>query len=329
MTAGHDGTPENDDPFGYLYRSEGGEQPDPSAGQPAQPGVPRTSYHQVQRVGERRSPQAPGGYGYPPQGYDQGGQGPGGQGGYGYPPQQQPYGGATREFAGPGQPPPQGGGHRGGAGGQAAPNRKGLLIAAVAVVAAVAVGIAVAMANGSGDTGKQSAADGKQTGAPAATAPTSAPPSTSASPTATPFDSKQVDASTLTLGGGAQKSNQWPGASAAGGTYVDHMGAVGASVTWNVTVPEDGPYTFFINYGNAGQDANLTLVVNGTPRTDPVNLKNYGSYTDWSKAWRNHTYNFVDLKAGANTLTLSCSAGQNCGVNLDQVELKKGQVTNY
>jgi hypothetical protein len=99
-------------------------------------------------------------------------------------------------------------------------------------------------------------------------------------------------------------------------------------VTWTVTVPEDGPYTLFTSYGNAGADANLTLVVNGTPRTDPVNLKNYGNYTDWSKAWSNHTYNWVDLKKGANTLTLACGPNQNCGVNLDQFWLKQGQVTN-
>jgi hypothetical protein len=136
-----------------------------------------------------------------------------------------------------------------------------------------------------------------------------------------------VDAATLTLAGGARTSTQWPGADADGGTYVDSMTSVGASATWTVTVPEDGPYTFFVSYGNAGPDAALTLVVNGTPRTDPVNMKNYGHYTDWSKAWSNHTYNWVDLKKGANTLTLACGAGQNCGVNLDQVWLKPGQVT--
>jgi len=75
MTAGNDGTPENDDPFAYLYRSEGGEQQEPEA---LQPGTPRTSHHQVTRVGERRPPQQPatGGYGYPPQNQP-------GQGGYG------------------------------------------------------------------------------------------------------------------------------------------------------------------------------------------------------------------------------------------------------
>ncbi|GFM98565.1 hypothetical protein Sfulv_33760 [Streptomyces fulvorobeus] len=63
MTAGNNGAskPEDDDPFGYLYedgqaagahaRGQGGYgYPGPAA----QPGVPRTSYHQVRTVGERQ-----------------------------------------------------------------------------------------------------------------------------------------------------------------------------------------------------------------------------------------------------------------------------------
>ncbi|BBA97996.1 hypothetical protein RVR_4012 [Actinacidiphila reveromycinica] len=357
MTAGNDGTPENDDPFAYLYRSEGGDQPDPAGGQPApgQPGVPRTSYHQVQRVGERRP--AAGGYGYPPQ--QQGGGGYGyppqappqqqGGGGYGYPPQaphgydqgrQQyngQYAGPTSQYPQaqgqpqPGQPPYDGqqappGGRRGGSGGPggSGANRRGLLIAAVAVVAAVAIGIAFAMTNSSGD-GKQQA-DDKPTGA----ATTSSAPTQSSSPSATPtdFDSKKVDVSTLQLGGGAATSTEHPGANASGGTYVDNMGNQGATVSWTVVVPKDDRYTFFVSYANAAADATLTLGVNGTPRTDPVNLKNYGNATDWAKAWNMTTFNYVDLKKGANVLTMSCTpANSNCGVNLDQVWLKEGQVT--
>ncbi|WP_329133064.1 carbohydrate-binding protein [Streptomyces sp. NBC_01476] len=322
MTAGHDGTPENDDPFGYLYRSEGMDQPEPD---PSQPRMPRTSYNSVQRVGERRAPQqAPqgqGGYGYPPQQ----GQAPG----YGYPQQdQQGYGydqGQQAPQYGAPQPPsyepPSPGGHRGGQGGPDTPNRKGLLIGAVAVVAAVAIGIAFAMTNGSGDDKKQDAGKG------AATAPvTSAAPSTEPTPSATPtpFDSKKVDASSLALTGGAKQSTQWPGSAA--GTYVDGMGAPGASVAWTVTVPEDGKYTFFINYGNAGKTADLTLGINGKPRTSPVDLPNYSNATDWAKAWDNNTYQWVDLNKGANVLTLTCMPNTNCGVNLDQVWLKQGQV---
>ncbi|WNI16049.1 carbohydrate-binding protein [Actinacidiphila sp. ITFR-21] len=312
MTAGHDGTPENDDPFGYLYRSEGMEQPEPEAPQPRT--TPRTSYNSVQRVGERRPapPQQPqqGGYGYPQQGQKNHGQGQG----------QPPYGGPQQQ--GYDTPPP--GGRRGRQSGQDTPSRKGLLIGAVAVVAAVAIGIAFAMTNGSGDDGKKQA-DGKATSAPV----TSTAPTTEPTPSATPteFASPKVDAATLALAGGAQQSNQWPGADAANGTYVDHMGQPGASATWTVTVPRDDSYTLFISYGNAGKDANLTLAVNGTPRSNAVNLNNFGHYTEWDKAWSNHTYQWVDLKKGANTLSLTCVPNTNCGVNLDQVWLKQGQVT--
>lgn len=344
MTAGNDGTPENDDPFGYLYRSEGGEpQPDPAAMH--QPGMPRTSHHQVTRVGERR-PQPPqqqgqSGYGYPPQqqqqqqqpqsGYGYPQQQPPQQQGYGqqqYGTQQQPYAQDPQQGQGQGQPPAgrragggtgNGGGYQGGD----APNRKGLLIVAVAIVAAVAIGIAFAMTRGSGSDDKT------------ANKPTT-PPVTSVQPTQTtpsavaptPFDSTMTDASTLVLAGGAQQSTQWPGAAAADGKYVDHMAQVGASVTWTVTVPKDDTYTFFTYYGNAGDDATLTLSVNGKPRTDPVNLRNYGPYTDWQKAWNNHTYSWVDLKEGSNTLQLSCQPGNQCGVNLDQLRLKEGKVKN-
>lgn len=359
MTAGNDGTPENDDPFAYLYRSEGGEQPDPAEGQPG-PGMPRTSYNSVQRVGERRTPppQQPGGYGYPPQQ----------PGGYGYPPQQpqqpggydqgqgqapgqvpgQPYGGlpgyGRQQYAqqppygqGPGQGPggqdrppyeqqPPGGRRGGGQGyddGPGSPNRKGLLIAAVAVVAAVAIGIAFAMTNGSGG-GKKQATD-QQTTAPTTSTAPSTEPTTQEPPK--PFDSKKVDASTLVLVGGAQQSTEHSGANAAAWRLrrphgpgrrlrdLDGHRAEGRLVHVLHQLRQRGP----------GRDADPRRQRH--PRSNPVNLKNYGSYTDWAKAWNNTTFAWVDLKKGANTLALSCGDGNQCGVNLDQVWLKEGQVT--
>jgi hypothetical protein len=319
MTAGHDGTPENDDPFGYLYRAEDGSE---------QPAAPRSSYNQVQRVGERRSPQQQGGYGYPQQQPQQ--QTPPQaqqQGGYGYPQQQppqqaQPQGGYGRQqYTRP--QPGDGGGHRGagpGHGGGDAPNRKGLLIGAIAVVVAVAIGIAIAMSNGSG---KDDQADDKPTPPPVSSA---APTTPSQTPSAAPsqFASDKVDASTFALAGTAATSTQWPGANA--GTYVGNLNQVGASATWTVTVPEDGDYTFFISYGNAGPDATLSLAVNDTMRSTPVKLRNYGSYTDWSKAWNNTTFAWVSLKKGDNTLQLSFRQGDTGAVNLDQTWLKQGQV---
>lgn len=330
MTAGQDGTPENDDPFGYLYRSEDGSE---------QPAAPRTSYNQVQRVGERRPQpqqggQQQGGYGYPPQ--QGGGQQ---QGGYGYPPQQ-PYGYDQGQGQGQGPRGPQaggppqytrqqpqyapggpddGGGRHGGDGDGG--NRRGLLLAAGAVVVVVAIVIAVAMTKSSGD--KEPEAKNTTPPATATGAPTTEP-----TPSATPtqFASDKVDAATLVLGSPAAVSTEWKGANAAGGAYVDHMNQAGATVTWKVTVPADDTYTFFINYGNAGDDATLSLTVNGKMRTTPVKLKNYGHYTEWDKAWDNTTYAYVSLKEGENTLQLSYQPTDTGGVNLDQLWLKQGQV---
>ncbi|MCM2420036.1 carbohydrate-binding protein [Streptomyces sp. RKAG293] len=314
MTAGNNGASENDDPFAYLYRSEGGEGESsgvaPEGATVAQPGVPRTSYNQVQRVGERRPPQQ-GGYGYPPQqpqqqpGYDQG---------YAQqPPQQAQPPQYTQQQT---QYTPHGGGSGGGSQG---PNRKGLLIGAIAVVVAVAIGIGFAMTQGGG---KKDDAKDKPSTPPSSSAPVT--PSQSAS-APDKFASKVVDAATLTLSGGAAQTNAMPGAKAAGGTSVGGLNAVGASATYTFEVPKDGAYTLFIRFGNVGEDAGLTLSENGKLRTGPMSMHNYTGTADWSKAWAT-TYVWVDLKKGSNTLALTCAPGNKCGVNLDQVWMKEGQV---
>ncbi|MCZ4099546.1 carbohydrate-binding protein [Streptomyces sp. So13.3] len=314
MTAGNNGASENDDPFAYLYRSEGGEGESsgaaPEGATVAQPGVPRTSYNQVQRVGERRPPQQ-GGYGYPPQqpqpqpGHDQG-----------YAPQQPQQAQPPQYTQQQTQYAPHGGGSGGGSQG---PNRKGLLIGAIAVVVAVAIGIGFAMTQGGG---KKDNAEDKPSTPPSSSAPVT--PSQSAS-APEKFSSKVVDAATLVLSGGAARTNAMPGAKAAGGTSVGGLNAVGASAAYTFDVPKDGTYTLFISFGNVGEDAGLTLNENGKLRTNPVNMHNYMKTADWTKAWAT-TYVWVDLKKGSNTLALTCAPGNKCGVNLDQVWMKEGQV---
>ncbi|NEE52347.1 carbohydrate-binding protein, partial [Streptomyces sp. SID8455] len=146
MTAGNNGAskPEDDDPFGYLYadgQAAGAQPPGQGGygypGPAAQPGVPRTSYNQVRTVGERQygqqqvPPQQ--GYGYPP------------QQNYGQPAQQ--YNAPNPQYAAPetypgGAPTAHHGSvPGGGSGGRGGPNNKALLIAAVAVVAVVLIGI--------------------------------------------------------------------------------------------------------------------------------------------------------------------------------------------
>src|SRR5690606_30772897 len=130
MTPGNNGasTPEDDDPFGYLYADgqANGAQP-PSGGY----GYPN-SVNRVRAVGARQyGQQAPA-----PQ-----------QGTYGRPhahyaaPETLPGGAATAHSPQPG--------HGGGRG--RGPNTKGLLIGAIAVVAAVVIGIGVAMIGGDDD----------------------------------------------------------------------------------------------------------------------------------------------------------------------------------
>lgn len=150
MTAGNNGasTPEDDDPFGYLYedgQASGAQSPRQGGygypGPVSQPGVPRTSYNQVRTVGERQYGQQV------PQQQPYGGQ------------QQAQYGGPNAQYAAPetypgGGPtahvPVQGGRGRSGGPGSGGPNTKGLLIGAIAVVAVVLVGIGVAMITNNG-----------------------------------------------------------------------------------------------------------------------------------------------------------------------------------
>ncbi|MFE0642391.1 CBM35 domain-containing protein [Streptomyces sp. NPDC058877] len=329
MAAGNDGAskPEDDDPFGYLYADgqaagaqapQGGGYGYPS---PAQPGVPRTSYNQVRTVGERQ-------YGGPQQPY--------------VPPQQAPYGQPQAQYSAPEALPPnlrngaqaeRGGayggqqhGHpapmppqRGGSG--RGPNTKGLLAGAIAVVAVVVIGISVALINNSGDP-----ADKKdRAGGTASTAPTrvSEAPSTEPSADPTPGELPKQDAATLTLGGTATTGTEVKGAKGANGAYVRFNG-VGSSASWSVDVPNEGEYTLRITYSVPGKDARTSLTVNGeAPRE--VRMSNFAKAAggDWEKGWT-YTYAYVNLNKGANTLKLSCEAGDACEAILDQVYLEAG-----
>ncbi|CAM5588503.1 CBM6 domain-containing protein OS=Streptomyces antimycoticus OX=68175 GN=SANT12839_044790 PE=4 SV=1 [Streptomyces antimycoticus] len=239
MTAGNNGsgTPENDDPFAYLYRSEGdqgdqgGQSGQPGAAPraggygypgPAQPGVPRTSYNQVRAVGERNyGQQIPN---QQPQGYGQ-------QGGYGrqnahYAAPETLPGGAPRQ---PGADAPRGG-HGGGGRG---PNNRGLLIGAIAVVAVVIVGIGVAMITNGDD--KEQDRRGDSTNQPTAGSSVGPGESSSAASKAPDENLPTEDAAKMRLTGGAAPASDIQGAKADGGSYVG-VNAPGASATWTVDV---------------------------------------------------------------------------------------------
>lgn len=329
--AGNNGasTPEDDDPFGYLYEDgrAAGAQP-PGQGQggygypgpAAQPGVPRTSYNQVRTVGERQ-------YGQQVPQQQQYGQP---QGQYGQP--QGQYGQPNAQYAAPetypggpsGQVPHQGGRGNGGSPGKGGPNTKGLLIGAVAVVAVVLIGIGAALLTSDGDKDKKEEAT-SSSGA-AGEVEESAKPQEDKSPAA-PVELPKQDAASLQLGGTAQLDNTTKGAKSNNGQYIN-LNEVGRSATWSVKVPEAGEYTLFVTYGVPGKDAKTSLTVNSEdPRS--INMKNYtgAAEGDLEKGWT-RTFSYVNLTKGANTLMISCNEGDQCDANLDQLSLKAGHRTS-
>ncbi|MEU9605000.1 CBM35 domain-containing protein [Streptomyces sp. NPDC048057] len=338
MTAANNGgntpngsTPEDDDPFGYLYedgQAAGANRPGQGRGYgypgPAtQPGVPRTSYNHVRAVGERQ-------YG----GHTQGGQ----RHGYGYPPPQQGqfpqqgYGQPTAQYAAPetypgGAParpgPPQGAGTNGGGRG---PNTKALLIGAIAVVAVVVIGISVALLTKDDDKADKAADD-----RPTASAGTGDTVKPSGEPDEKPKDDKpknealpKQDAVTLKLGGSASAGTDIKGAEGAGGAFVTGLNEVGASVTWKAQVETPGEYRLYVRYTIPAQDANATLTINGKANSNPIGLKNFIKSSDpaLEKNWQT-TWAPVTLKQGANEIKISCETGNQCNAILDWLEVRK------
>jgi hypothetical protein len=313
MTPGNNGasTPEDDDPFGYLYADgqANGAQP-PSGGY----GYPN-SVNRVRAVGTRPYGQQQ------PQGGQTApyGQVPQQQGGYNRPnahyaaPETLPGGAQTAQHASP-----AGGGGRGGRG----PNTKGLLIGAIAVVAAVVIGIGVAMLGGDKDKDKASDEVG--------TSPTQSEeskPSPSASEAgAAKQDLPKTDAKALRLSPGMTTASDFKGAKADGGVYVTGFNQVGAKVTWTVDgIKKAGDYRLYARYSIPGVDANATLLVNGKANTQPMGLKNFikSPKGDWEKGWQT-SWAPVTLTKGTNTIELACNEGNQCDAVLDQFYVAKG-----
>ncbi|MFC9092544.1 CBM35 domain-containing protein [Streptomyces sp. NPDC057072] len=309
MTPGNNGasTPEDEDPFGYLYADGQANGAQPPTGGYGYPGT----VNRVRPVGERQygQPQAP-------------------TAAYGQVPQQQAYGQPNAHYAAPETVP--GGGATttrhtsvgtGGGGRGRGPNTKGLLIGAIAVVAAVVIGIGIAMIGGDSDGDK----GGDEAGS-SPSAAQSADPSQSATQQATddgPLPT--ADAKALRLEGGTSTASDVKGAKADGGVYVQGFNAPGAAVTWSVDVPSTGKYTLHTGYGVPGVDATATLAVNGTAQTTPMSLKNWANAPqgDWEKGWTK-TFNYVQLNKGTNTIRISCEQGNQCNANFDQLWLTKG-----
>jgi hypothetical protein len=117
------------------------------------------------------------------------------------------------------------------------------------------------------------------------------------------------------------------GASADGGVYVTGLNNVGASVTWTVDgIPKDGLYTLFTRYSVAGDDASMTLTVNGKTFGSKLNLSNFTGAADgdFAKGWT-QTFAYPTLNKGTNTISISCQDGDSCNILLDQLSLKEGK----
>lgn len=310
MTSGNNGasTPEDDDPFGYLYADgqANGAQP-PSGNGYGYPG----SVNRVRAVGQRQYPQqapATAPYGQVPQQPANA---------HYAAPETFPGGAPTTQHP---MPSYSDGGGRGGG-----PNTKGLLIGAIAVVAAVVIGIGVAMAGGDDND--------KASGSGASTTPStsqSSEPSASSSSSAAAADLPKIDAKALNLGTGVTTASDVEGATSAGGVYVTGLNQTGASVTWNVSgIPKDGVYTLFATYSTVDEDQSMTLTVNGKAFGSKLNLGNFANAKDgdFSKGWTK-TYAYPSLNKGTNTISISCADGDKCNVLLDQLSLKEGQVKN-
>jgi hypothetical protein len=323
MTPGNNGasTPEDDDPFGYLYADgqAAGATP-PSGGGYGYPG----SVNRVRPVGERQYGQQQGQqaqtaqYAQAPHGQQQ------------VPPQQGTYGQPNAHYQAPetypgGAPTTRqqavGGGGRG-----RGPNTKGLLIGAIAVVAAVVIGIGVAMLGGDSedDPGASQAGSGSTPSA----GESAEPSETASKPAKNDIDLPKIEAKALKLDGGAVTASDVEGAGSDGGTYVDGLYTPGATVTWTVNgIPKGGVYTLFADYSVPGEDQEMTLTVNGKPFGSKLNLGNFARAEegDFTKGWTK-TYAWPSLNKGTNTISISCQDGDKCDVLLDQLSLKAGKV---
>ncbi|MFF1307763.1 carbohydrate-binding protein [Streptomyces sp. NPDC058307] len=317
MTSGNNGasTPEDDDPFGYLYADGQANGAQPPSGGGYGYGYPNSANRSrsvgQRQYGQQQAPTAP-------------------TAAYGQVPQQQ--GQPSAHYAAPEtfpgsaptsqQPMPgygAGGGRRGGG-----PNTKGLLIGAIAVVAAVVIGIGIAMAGGDDQN------DNK--GNQAATTPTTSQSSTPSASTSAEAEAElpKADAKTMRLDGGTGVASDVKGAKSDGGVYVQGFNQVGASITWTVSgIPKKGKYSVYTGYSVPGKDATATLTVNGTASTTPVGMDNYAHAKEgaYEKGWT-QTYNYVQLNKGTNTIKMSCEQGNQCDALIDRMWLVTGWVSS-
>ncbi|MEU4118969.1 hypothetical protein AB0F71_31305 [Kitasatospora sp. NPDC028055] len=311
------GAPQDDDPFGYLYRPADG-----STGQPAEPqqGVPRTPYSRPMEVGRAqygapRAQQPPYGQPGPAQPpYGQPGMPPQGQ--YGQPgvPPQAEYGAPAQQARYAEHSRPQPGDERPSSG-----RSKGAVIGAVAVVAAIAIGAGIALSTGDPDADK-TAKGGTTSAAPPA--PSGAPTPSGGTGSASPSASATVSAGPATVDAGqlqgqnAPSGNTVKGAKSADGSYLTLQ--QGGSVTWNGQIAAAGTYKLTVHYNNAGGDVKGAASVNGKDWPNGLTYRNYSPGKDPASSWYT-TWILPQFQAGANSVSFTVPSGP---ILIDQITVE-------
>ncbi|GAA1896692.1 CBM35 domain-containing protein [Streptomyces sodiiphilus] len=305
MSAGNHGMgghpPENDDPFGYLYRPDGQQ----AGGAPQAP--PQPTYNQVRPVGERTY----------------GGQQGHGTNGYGYPgPQGSPH------YAAP-ETQPGGAGYggrsgRGAHGDDPGPRRNGLLIGAIAVVAAVVIGVGAAILfSGDDEDGDRAGGDATPTAGSDAKGGDEGEDDTDESdeeePEEEPEELPSVEVTALELSNGARLDSSIDGARSADGSYVTDMNLPGATLSWTFDFQgEPGDYRLYVGYSLPKGNQALSFAVNTQIRDDKLTMDDYAEADDWAKNWV-RTYRIINLDQGQNTIHIGCDQGDKCDVIIDQI----------
>lgn len=102
-----------------------------------------------------------------------------------------------------------------------------------------------------------------------------------------------------------------------GNGFADGFESVGDSVSFTITAPENGLYSFVFRYANAtGNSATRKVYVDGNI-IDQVSCKNMSSWDDWAHDANCYTY----LTAGTHIVTLSYDEGCTGAINLDSLTL--------
>ncbi|WP_461028543.1 carbohydrate-binding protein, partial [Streptomyces sparsus] len=216
------------------------------------------------------------------------------------------------------------GGRGGGSRGSGPRKRNGLLIGALAVVAAVVIGVGAAVAF----SGDEKANASQEPTAPASSAgqdeqENEGPQENDGG--GEPEEKSELpseDASSLRLDNGPEVAKDIPGSKAKDGSYVAGFQPGAGSVTWTAEVPEAGKYKLYVSYSVPGKDAKMGLWVNDGQKPQNLNFKNFAKAKqgDWEKGWT-YTYGEVTAHEGTNVFRVSCGQDDSCDVAVDRVWL--------